>query len=134
MGKIIAGLLGVLVVVLGIWWFAAKSSDRRDDAPSVSNQPAVAEEVRPEPDPTMVKPHALDEISGHSSKENCWVVVRETVYNISSLLEDAADRGGMEGIEGWCGKDVTAEFTQKYAGKEDPERVLGNNQIGLLSK
>lgn len=139
MGKIVAAVVAFVVVVGGVWWLvASRDKAPKMDDPGVGQAPQestqmMASKAQASTDPTMVKPFTMAQVSERSGKSSCWVVVRDTVYNVTGLLEDGADTGGMQGIESWCGKDATEEFS-KYAGKEDAERVLGNNQIGLLSK
>eukprot|EP00927_Polykrikos_kofoidii_P064407 TRINITY_DN595_c0_g1_i2.p1 TRINITY_DN595_c0_g1~~TRINITY_DN595_c0_g1_i2.p1 ORF type:complete len:569 (-),score=61.86 TRINITY_DN595_c0_g1_i2:206-1690(-) len=77
--------------------------------------------------PPGVKGYSLDEVSKHTSKNDCWVVVAGQVLDVTSFLPNHP--GGELAIMTFAGKDATEEFNmihppdviQKYA----PEAIIG---------
>jgi len=74
------------------------------------------------------KEFTLDEIAKHNSEQDCWVIIRDIVYNLTKFLPEHP--GGKKAIMLFAGKDATEEFDmlhppnvlKKYL---TPEVVLG---------
>lgn len=72
-----------------------------------------------------------DEISKHSSSNDCWVVIEQKVYNVTDYL--SKHPGGAGRISPYCGKDATQAFlTQDGKGSHSPEafQILGILYVG----
>eukprot|EP00746_Dinoflagellata_sp_MGD_P162137 gnl/MRDRNA2_/MRDRNA2_89561_c0_seq1.p1 gnl/MRDRNA2_/MRDRNA2_89561_c0~~gnl/MRDRNA2_/MRDRNA2_89561_c0_seq1.p1 ORF type:complete len:563 (+),score=98.46 gnl/MRDRNA2_/MRDRNA2_89561_c0_seq1:122-1690(+) len=71
----------------------------------------------------QMKSITLDEVARHSTKEDCWIVIDDMVYDVTKFLK--VHPGGKGVITAGAGKDVTHEFwglhresaLAKYAGK-----------------
>lgn len=71
---------------------------------------------------------SLEEIMKHNTEEDCWVIIKDTVYDLTKFLSDHP--GGKKAIMLFAGKDATEEFDmlhppnvlKKYL---TPEVVLG---------
>merc|ERR1712046_82424 len=69
----------------------------------------------------------VEEVSKHSTKNDCWIVVGGQVLNVSNFL--SSHPGGELAVLTFAGKDATEEFSmihppvviQKYA----PDTVIG---------
>ena len=48
---------------------------------------------------------AYDELARHTSRDNLWVLVGDTVYDITGLLD--SHPGGTGPLLKWAGKDAT---------------------------
>lgn len=74
-----------------------------------------------------------EELERHNKKEDCWVIVNEKVYDITSLID--THTGGKE-IMNYCGKDATQAFNTKgsknMAHSERANRLLQNYMVGEL--
>lgn len=74
------------------------------------------------------KEFTLDEIAKHNNEQDCWVIIRDIVYDLTKFLPDHP--GGKKAIMLFAGKDATEEFDmlhppnvlKKYL---TPEVVLG---------
>ena len=55
-----------------------------------------------------MKELSLEEVQKHNSESDCWVVIRETVYDLTAFLKDHP--GGKRAILMYAGKDATDEF------------------------
>lgn len=71
---------------------------------------------------------SLTEIANHNSEQDCWVIIKDMVYDLTKFLPDHP--GGKKAIMLFAGKDATEEFDmlhppnvlKKYL---SPDVVLG---------
>jgi cytochrome b involved in lipid metabolism len=54
---------------------------------------------------------SLQEISGHNKISDCWMIIENKVYNLTSYFN--AHPGGVQNILNYCGKDGTAAYATK---------------------
>ncbi len=50
----------------------------------------------------------MDEVKKHTSADDCWIVIKGNVYNVTEFLPDHP--GGKKAILMYAGKDATEEF------------------------
>jgi flavocytochrome c len=71
--------------------------------------------------------YTLDEVSKHTSKTDCWVVLDGTVLNVTSFLSQHP--GGELAIMTFAGKDATEEFNMIHppdvVGKYAADTIIG---------
>ncbi|RDX75840.1 Cytochrome b5 isoform A [Mucuna pruriens] len=58
--------------------------------------------------PTLTNFYAIEDLSQHSTKEDCWILVDGKVYDVTQYLDDHP--GGYDVILDATGKDATDEF------------------------
>jgi cytochrome b involved in lipid metabolism len=80
----------------------------------------------------------LDDVAKHSSADDCWLVIEDKVYEVSSYV--SKHPGGKEIIRG-CGKDATVLFNTRPDTVRDgtshssfARSVLEDFKIGELSE
>ncbi|XP_051143442.1 cytochrome b5-like [Andrographis paniculata] len=56
----------------------------------------------------MAKVYTLEEVSKHNTKDDCWLVMFDKVYDVTKFLDDHP--GGDEVLVTATGKDATDEF------------------------
>ncbi|KAL3751507.1 hypothetical protein ACJRO7_012354 [Eucalyptus globulus] len=79
--------------------------------------------------PTITKLYSMQEASQHNTKEDCWIVIDDKVYDVSSYMDEHP--GGDDVILETVGKDATDGFED--AGHSDEAReMLQNFCIGEL--
>jgi len=79
-----------------------------------------------------IKSFTMAEVEEHNSKESCWSVIREKVYDLTNWINKHP--GGPDKILNICGKDGTEIFEKIHGGKEKPENNLKNFEIGVLKE
>lgn len=80
----------------------------------------------------------LDEVAKHNSKDDCWLLVRNNVYNVTSYIDKHP--GGSKKIIPFCGKEATEAFMTQ--GKKNKNKThssfawqqLESLKIGSLKK
>ncbi len=71
----------------------------------------------------------LTDISKHSNKTDCWVVINNKVYDVTKYLDEHP--GGSDIILDCAGKDATSEFTQ-IGHSKNAIKILDKYEIGQL--
>ena len=77
-----------------------------------------------------LKFYSLKEVEVHNSKESCWSVIRGNVYYLTNWISNHP--GGEKAILNICGKDGTQLFEKQHGGKEKPEKILSQFEIGKI--
>jgi len=57
----------------------------------------------------------MNEVSSHNSKDDCYLVIRDNVYDVSSFID--SHPGGAEKIIEKCGQEVTGIFAQIHSNR-----------------
>lgn len=59
-----------------------------------------------------MKTYTLDEVSGHNSRDDAWIVLEGQVYDITDFLEDDSQHpGGIILILEHLGEDITVRIS-----------------------
>jgi cytochrome b involved in lipid metabolism len=66
--------------------------------------------------------YTLAEIATRNTQANCWTVVFDKVYNITSYIKNHP--GGASSISKICGKDGTSIFDNKHGGSSSQAIIL----------
>ena len=70
----------------------------------------------------IVSYYSASEVSQHNSKQDCWMIVDNQIYDLTSFLA----LGIHKPIDNLCGKDVTSIYPH------DTNRLSNLNYIGKL--
>ncbi|CAM9091374.1 unnamed protein product, partial [Chrysoparadoxa australica] len=76
--------------------------------------------------PKSGKKYTLKEVSRHDGEDDCWIVVEDKVYDVTSFLDDHP--GGSESITISAGEDATDEFNALHSQKA--RNMLADYYIG----
>lgn len=71
-----------------------------------------------------------DEVALHNSVNDCWTVVNNQVYNLTSYVY--SHPGGVGNIELICGKDGSNLFLNQHGNQSRPNNVLSGFLLGNL--
>lgn len=118
---LIASLLGILGLV-GIGVILFKKPTPPPALPKTTPIPSQAQ--------TTIK---ISDVAMHAKETDCWVIVNDKVYNITSYLPNHP--GGPDKIIPLCGKDATSAFnTRGGQGPHSPkaEQTLQSYYVGNL--
>lgn len=79
--------------------------------------------------PSSLPEYNLSEVSNHCSPDDCWLVIFDRVYNVTSFLQEHP--GGEYIMMEFAGRDATIPFRSTRHGK-DSYQMLSNYLIGIL--
>jgi len=122
MNKQYIGVLIIFVIIIGaisIGFFFENSTSRGD-----------GERVEiPFTDKNLPK-YTMAQVSQHSSSDDCFIVVDENVYDITSYVSGEEHPGGQKSIISGCGNNETDRFGRIHSPKanEDLKEFL----IGIV--
>ena len=74
--------------------------------------------------------HTAEEVSRHNTEKDCWVILNDTVYNLTEFLPDHP--GGKKAILVYAGKDATEEFEMLHAPNVLKKYLPPEAKVGTL--
>lgn len=78
----------------------------------------------------MAKRYSLDEVAKHNEKSSCWLVIHESVYDVTKFMEEHP--GGEEVLLEQAGKESTEVF-EDVGHSSDARELLAQYKIGELT-
>lgn len=72
-----------------------------------------------------------EEVAKHDTEEDCWLVIRGKVYNVSSYLDDHP--GGVEIVMDLAGQDATEDYDD-VGHSEEADGMLVDYYVGDLNQ
>lgn len=96
---ILSGLFAVVIVLViaGVLLLSNSSNEDKSESDSNNDQPGVAK-------------YTLEDIAKHDSKEDCWMAIDDSVYDVTDYID--SHPGGEEILDG-CGIDSTSIFMRR---------------------
>ena len=73
---------------------------------------------------------SLSEVRLHNTSSDCWTVVGEKVYDVTSFI--SRHPAGSYAIKEMCGKNASEDFLGEHKGQQEPEMWLEKLKIGTL--
>ena len=82
------------------------------------------------------KSYSTTEVAKHDSSKDCWLIISNNVYDVSSFLSEHP--GGSSMIVKYCGKEATKAFETQDRGfrgghSSSAKQMLGDYLIGTLA-
>jgi cytochrome b involved in lipid metabolism len=77
----------------------------------------------------------LADVSKHNDPNDCWVIVNNKIYNVTSVILNHP--GGQEAIISECGKDATATFETKDGRgqhSQNAQNILNQLYVGNIKR
>ena len=74
------------------------------------------------------------ELAKHNAADNCWVVIRGNVYDLSAYLPEHPSQPDI--LLPWCGKEATEAYNTKTKGRPHSpyaDELLVKYRIGILA-
>ncbi len=112
--KAVLGMWTALVAVLLLLALVPRGSSPLPGSVSASNSTSVG--------------LTLEEVAKHSTENDCWVVIGNDVYNVTSLIDTHS--GGREAIIAYCGTNATEVFFSKH--DQSAYEVLQSYYVGSI--
>ena len=121
-------VLGAVAAFLVAWGSLATLAALSPSAPELGSHVS--------PEPAASRPLiSSQEVSRHHTPEDCWIVIRGKVYDVSDYI--ASHPAPARTITDQCGKESTAAFETKQRGRPHSKRawqLLDAYEIGPLSE
>jgi cytochrome b involved in lipid metabolism len=92
------------------------------------NAPSDADSVSADRQPS--DGYSLAIVEQHGTKDNCWVAINGSVYNLTDWV--SRHPGGEGAIVRLCGTDGTEMFEKKHGSAKKPAQMLVLFRIGSL--
>lgn len=122
---LLVGFIGVSAV--GLWLsftYPPESTTVADDVSPVTTQDTTVTT----PPVTQVTSYSATEVAKHATAQDCWLIVRENVYDVDSFI--ATHPGGAEALTNQCGREVSDLFASIHSNRAWD--LLGSFKIGEL--
>lgn len=135
MKKVVAVVLIIFMVLMGgmfVWGFI----DGENKENTVEEKVEQVAPEQPVEEATTVKEKQISstELAKHNKSNDCWVVIRGSVYDVTSYLDEHP--GGADLILNYCGEDATTAYNTKggegrHSTKADA--LLADFKLGQLN-
>lgn len=90
----------------------------------------IGQQIQPTQATTVPKSSfSMAEVSQHNSTKDCYLVIQNTVYDVSSYL--GSHPGGRGVIQSRCGTEVTGIFAQIHSNRA--WNLLGRYKVGVIN-
>jgi len=99
--------------------------------PTTYEQQAVAKPVKSSPDSLRKRQNArfsVKEISQHNKREDCWLIIEDKVYDVTSFVDK---HPGGDILLSYAGMEATDIFDAFHA--DSTNKMLINYEIGTVS-
>ena len=127
--KIASTVLGGVMSILAIGTIAMTYIVGHSGAESVwKEQYAEAKK----PIESGIRAISLDEVRLHNNQRDCWTVVGDSVYDVTSFV--SRHPAGSPAIKEMCGKNASEDYLGEHSGQKEPEMWLEKLKIGVLKK
>lgn len=115
--------------VTGLTYFVGHTGAEATWASRIAPYEAAPEETTPSPSSEAVAEGiTLAELAKHSTREDCWTAIGDTVYDLTPYIQ--SHPGGAGPLENLCGKDGTSAFKSQHGSQQRPASELASLAIG----
>ena len=121
--KFIAAIILVIIsLAIGVWLFmGGDDSAQSSDTPALTQSQNASSQESPQTEQPTQETQAVltaEEVAKHASADNCWTIIDNNVYDITSYI--SRHPGGSEILHA-CGSDASSLFNNRTT--DDGEAV-----------
>lgn len=130
----IAPALAVTAFILLLGAGCSKNTRVTEEITSKPNEPikqANTQQSVTITTPEAMPSYAMNEVNAHATSTDCWIVVQDKVYDITTYIRKNPDKKNI--LEG-CGKDAIALIPSIAAADPAFKDSLPDYEFGLLAK
>jgi len=127
--KIVSSALSIILVFLAIGNMAMTYVVGHSGAESVWKEQYAEAKT---PLSTAARLITLEEVKLHNTNTDCWTVVGEGVYDVTSFVN--RHPAGSPAIKEMCGKNASEDYLGEHSGQQEPEMWLEKLRIGNLKE
>lgn len=127
--KVASRVLGGVMSVLAVGTIAMTYIVGHSGAESVWKE-QYAEAKRPLD--SGVRSISIDEVRLHNTHTDCWTVVGDSVYDVTSFV--SRHPAGSPAIKEMCGKNASEEYLGEHSGQKEPEMWLEKLKLGVVKR
>ena len=135
---ILIGILFFAVIIFIVWQVNTQNKplEKPNKIQNDNKQINTNQETTTGENDKQQKAFTLDEISRHNTEGDCWFIIHDKVYDVTSFI--SSHPGGKAILQG-CGKDATELYETRPMGSGTPHsdkarNNLNNFYIGDLSR
>ena len=137
--KIVGVVVALIILAIGAFLFLGKNDDKDDAKNSVSGQNNSSQRTSSNSSTNdsqnSAKTFTTDQVAQHKTKDDCWTIIGDKVYDITSYVP--RHPGGNEILRA-CGTDGTSLFETRTTadgqkvGTGTPHSSSSQNQLKQL--
>ncbi|KKP69367.1 hypothetical protein A2X44_04410 [candidate division CPR3 bacterium GWF2_35_18] len=120
MKKLYLFVILIIIVIVGTYILMNQGKDKNTSSENNTTQNESTQSA------TDNKKFTLEEIATHNSEDDCYLIIEDKVYNVTSFI--SSHPGGQAILQG-CGTDATTLFETKPMGSNTPHSQSARNLL-----
>ena len=144
-GKILAAVIGVVVIVVGIvavWLTVLAGHSGAEETWSERVEESDTSVMESEPEAMPVEPGndtgasaefdvlSIEAVAANNTPESCWAIIDGNVYDLTNWID--SHPGGSSRIIGLCGSDGTSQFQGQHGSSSSAQGTLESYLLGAI--
>lgn len=131
MKKLVGIIIGIFVIFMSVVFVGGFIQKTNSESKATNNSTSTKSASTNTP----TQAYTIDDVAKHSSVGNCWLIINNNVYDVSSYL--GQHPGGASTIIPYCGKEATHAFDTQDRGSRgghsrSASNMLADYQIGSI--
>ena len=135
--KVLAGVIIVYALFMGFvvikGGLSEQANENSNTAQTQNTQKPLPSTTSSSTSPSSSKSYTLSDVANHSSNSDCWIVISNNAYDVSSYIDQHP--GGAREILRYCGKDATTGFDTmggRGSHSSEAQAMLADYLIGTV--
>ncbi len=124
--ELVIGIIGSVFVVFLTIFFVSQYKNLQNQFEEGSKGKITTQKINPSQN--ISTNLTVEEISKHGSEVDCWLIINNSVYDVSQYL--ILHPGGKDRIIPYCGQDATSAYSTQ--GGKGSHSVIANGELEKL--